>query len=122
VRPFTGSTAGLSQRLAGSPKRTLSPGSPPVREFHPPPKVTRSKLPQSYSPNKQSCCHLYDAEARPDESVKLLRGTECGVKDPAHLGRGIPLEHGGAGDEDLGAGLGHERRGLDGDATVHLDG
>src|SRR5918998_1222627 len=42
-RAFTGSTSGLTRRVADSPRRALPSGSPPVREFHPPPKVTQAK-------------------------------------------------------------------------------
>src|SRR5215210_1568859 len=56
---FTGSTSGLApERLAGSPKKTPSPGSPPVREFHPPPKVTQEAIPQGERSHKERSEHF----------------------------------------------------------------
>src|SRR5918998_3592863 len=44
LEAFTGSTLeSITRGVAGSPRRTLLSGSPPVREFHPPPKATRAK-------------------------------------------------------------------------------
>src|SRR3712207_815149 len=45
-----------------------------------------------------------------------------GLDDPAHLACRISLVDGRAGHEDLRPGLHHQRRGLGGDATVHLNG
>src|SRR5215207_3975562 len=89
-RAFTGSTSGPSRRVAGSPKRAFSSGSPPVREFHPPPKVTSAKLPHPHRSNKEaisiSACQHFSfpqsgasqvtlREAAPDTSA---RGTRFG--------------------------------------------
>src|SRR5215210_6004573 len=52
-RTFTGST---SEEARGLPDRgkTLLPGSPPVREFHPPPKVTQQAIPQKDHGSKET--------------------------------------------------------------------
>src|SRR5688572_27790341 len=51
-----------------------------------------------------------------------MPGSLSGLYNSPHLDFGLAFEDGGAGDQDLGAGLDHERSGLGRDAAVDFDG